>query len=46
MSFHRIVPVKHSRKATPAHRHAAKPAPKPGAKKTAPKLRPVGRQGR
>ncbi|MET8407660.1 hypothetical protein ABZV34_06035 [Streptomyces sp. NPDC005195] len=46
MSFHKIAPVKRTHKAAPAPRHAAGPAPKRGAKKAAPKPRPVGRQGR
>lgn len=45
MSFHRITPVKHSRKAAPAHRRTAVPVSKPGVKKAAPKPRPVGRPG-
>ncbi|MCZ4511008.1 hypothetical protein O3Q52_23010 [Streptomyces sp. ActVer] len=41
MSFHRIAPVKKSRKPAQAPRkQAAKPAPKHGAKK--PQRRPVG----
>ncbi|MFJ1974220.1 hypothetical protein ACIO93_36985 [Streptomyces sp. NPDC087903] len=42
MSFHKIAPVKKTRKpAAPAPRRAAKPAPK----KAAPKRRPVAHKG-
>ncbi|MFI6491476.1 hypothetical protein [Streptomyces sp. NPDC050564] len=43
MSFHKIAPVKKTRKPAPAPKCAGKPAPK---KADAPKPRPVGRQGR
>ncbi|MGI5467218.1 hypothetical protein [Streptomyces sp. CA-132043] len=42
MSFHKIAPVKKTRKPGPAPKQHAKPARKKGA----PKRRPVSRQGR
>ena len=42
MSFHKIAPVKKTRKAAPVQKKAAKPAPK---KAAAPKRRPVAHEG-
>jgi len=42
MSFHKITPVKKNRKPGAPKKHAAKPSPKPGAKKS--QRRPVGKK--